>query len=85
MSSRGNNVWTWHTDLLPYSAKCAECGQPLRTHAGASVVRWRDGHLYAVGCLLDFLARQDGPRLMYPESRHTPGADAGNPWPWAAP
>jgi hypothetical protein len=47
--------WSWHVDVLPWQG-CAYCFQPLRTHSGAGVVKWRDGKLYATGCLLDKLA-----------------------------
>jgi hypothetical protein len=47
--------WEWHTGPMQATECCAECYQPLRSHAYGGVVKWRDRRLYAVGCLLDRL------------------------------
>lgn len=47
--------WSWHTQPLRWE-QCGHCRKSLRFHAAAGVVKWDDGKLYAIGCLLDKLA-----------------------------
>lgn len=51
--------WEWYTGTVAYSEPCRHCYKPLREHAGAGIVKWVDGFLYAVGCLLDRCAWDD--------------------------
>lgn len=49
-------LWSWHTSALD-AKKCEHCKQALRFHTtSGGVVKWIDGKLYAVGCLLEKLA-----------------------------
>jgi len=60
--------WSWYTAPVGATDLCAHCYKPLRLHAGAHIVAWRDGKLYAVGCLLDRLVAVP-PANIAPEPR----------------
>lgn len=54
MAQRSEDMsWSWYTGPLAGDHRCYHCQRPLRLHAGAGVVRWTDGQVYAVECLLD--------------------------------
>ena len=45
--------WSWHTGTTRWKDRCVHCSKSLREDYAAGIVKWTDGQLYHVACLLD--------------------------------